>query len=193
MSLISGDACEGVLATRIIKRCASSPSHIDLACSRLPPTERVSGLVSMTTTSVTFEIRLAIQYLGYTRGDPEVILHLSQLLGVIFILAERDAAKGIKALWRQRRWKEKNLETRECASLLFVHSCLASVDGCVLILSVSSQFACLCLCVLGCRRGRVKSLGGSLHVWEHRGTNRWHVGTSAKVNVVTGGYSISSC
>lgn len=52
----------------------------------------------MTTTSVTFEIRLAIQYLGYTRGDPEVILHLSQLLGVIFILAERDAAKGIKAL-----------------------------------------------------------------------------------------------
>lgn len=46
----------------------------------------------MTTTSVTYEIRLAeaIQYVAYTGGDTEVILHLRQSLGVIFILAERD-------------------------------------------------------------------------------------------------------
>lgn len=46
----------------------------------------------MTTTSVTCEIRpaVAIQYLAYTGGDTEVILHLRQLLGVIFILAEGD-------------------------------------------------------------------------------------------------------
>lgn len=85
-----------------------------------------------------------------------MILHLRQLLGVIFILVERDAAKGIKALSRQRRWKEKSLETRECASLVFVHSCFISVEGCVLILSVSSQFACLCA---GLQDGQVKGLG----------------------------------
>lgn len=46
----------------------------------------------MTTTSVTREIRLteAIQYLAYMGGDTEVILHLSQLRGVIFILSDRQ-------------------------------------------------------------------------------------------------------
>lgn len=46
----------------------------------------------MTTTSVTCEIRLAeaIQYLAYTGGKTEVILHRRQLLGVIFILAQRE-------------------------------------------------------------------------------------------------------
>lgn len=62
--------------------------------------------VSMTTTSVTCEIRpaVAIQYLAYTGGDTEVILHLRQLLGVIFILAEGDR-EWKKACDAERRRK----------------------------------------------------------------------------------------
>lgn len=101
----------------------------------------------MTTTSVTREIRLAaaIQYLACTRGDAEVILHLRQILCVIFILAERERqrTKERKPCDGKGGGKKRNLETRECASVLFVRSCFISVEGRVLVLSVSREaFAC---------------------------------------------------
>lgn len=96
----------------------------------------------MTTTSVTCEIRLAeaIQYLAYTGGDAEVILHRRRLLGVIF----RETVNE-RELETSETKKEKNLETRECASLLllllfvFVRSRFMDVEGSVLVLSVSGD------------------------------------------------------
>ncbi len=147
------------------------------------------------------------------RGDPisglhgrryiEVILHLRQLVGVIFILAEREKERDgewKKARDGRRRRKEKNLETRECASLLFVRSCFINVEGHVLVLSVSREkwlsvfkhnFCLLVCCVASA--GLARTQGRGRYVWEHRGTHGWYVGTFAKINLVTGGYSISSC
>lgn len=130
----------------------------------------------MTTTSVTCEIRLAeaIQYLAYTGGDTEVILHLRLSLGVIFILAERQRMK--ESALRRRRRKGKNLETRECV-LLFFLCVLVSIDveGRVLVLSVSREvFICfltsVCFCVLGscficrtiCRTSEDKGIRGCM-------------------------------
>lgn len=85
----------------------------------------------MTTTSVTCEIRLAeaIQYLAYTGGDTEVILHLRQLLGVIFILAARQRIKE-----RRRRKEKEHGNKRACASVVFL---------CVLV-SINVERVCAC-------------------------------------------------
>lgn len=71
----------------------------------------------MTTTSVTCEIRLAeaIQYLAYKGGNAEVILHRRRLLGVIF----RETVNERELETSKETKKKRNLETRECASLLF--------------------------------------------------------------------------
>lgn len=86
------------------------PSFIKFACGKVPLTERGSELVSMTTTSVTCEIRLTFNICP----APEVILHLRPLLGVAVILALADREWKKTLCWQRKRrtWKP-----RECVLL----------------------------------------------------------------------------
>lgn len=112
-------------------------SHIDPAYSQLPLTVRVSSQFPWPPPPS--PARSDWQRQSNIWSTREEILHLRQLLGVNFILAERERERQRmkESLWRQRRQKEKNLETRECASLLFVRCCFINVEGRVLVLSVS--------------------------------------------------------
>lgn len=101
----------------------------------------------MTTTSVTCEIRLAaaIQYLACARGafTPETA-------AVLFSTSRRKKERLVTA---EEAEKEKSRETRECASDLFVRSCFISVEGRVLVLSLSEEEACselVLLCAGAC-------------------------------------------
>lgn len=116
---------------------------------------------------------------------------------------DREEQRMKESLWRRRRRKEKNLETRECASLSFFFLCLCVPvsstlkDVCLFCQSAETSVdlffsVCLCAGLVLQQHGRGIGGGGCV-VWGHRGTHGWYVGTFAKVNLVTGGYSISSC
>lgn len=65
-----------------------------------------------------------------------MILHRRRLLGVIF----RETVNERELETSKETKKKRNLETRECASLLFfVRSCFMDVEGSVLVLSVSGD------------------------------------------------------
>lgn len=89
-------------------------------------------------------------------------------------------------------------ETRECAFFffVFVRSRFIDVEGCVLVLSVSRETvlstAIVCSCAGLCVAGIART-GGEGIVFGGIGGHGRCEGTFVKVNLVRGGYSISSC